>query len=313
MTTQPHVSARLTRAGGKLLFGITAAFAIAGLGMPAAVASESSAADSAQVLIASVSGDSLADVLERSEALTPPDQLAAYLGDVADELAAGGEAPGSFGLSDVPVDEARALLADAQASIDAGGEFSEAVEKFPAVPLDQPTYLDDAAGESTATAIAPLSADDPATPSEYVIWGEAFNSNHSWKIDSTFKVEDCEFFGCTDIDKLVVTTVVDPGQFATRVTLNQLYFPNQLGYFSSPEIKGRIYLPTAPAAAERIYTIVNPTGEFYCGHVNTDGKTFIMGFRVSVPTDGGDYWTVVPRTRTATCASTIAGFCQWWV
>ena len=118
---------------------------------------------------------------------------------------------------------------------------------------------------------------------------------------------------CQDIDKLVVTTVVDPGQFATRVTRNQLYFPSEMGHFSSPEITGKIYLPSAPAAAERRYTIVNNTGEFFYPHPDAVGTTFIMGFKVATPTDSGENRVVKPRTLTAICGTGIDGVCQWLV
>ena len=118
---------------------------------------------------------------------------------------------------------------------------------------------------------------------------------------------------CTSLDKLSITTTIDPGQYISRINHNQLYFPNNLNYFHSPEVQGKIYLPTAPAVVERNYTLVNSTGEFFYNHINTDGKTFVMGIQTSVPTDSGDYWTLSDRTLTATCGINIDGFCQWWL
>ena len=139
---------------------------------------------SEHVLIGTVTGDSLADILERSEPLNEPGQLAPYLDSLAFYIASG-EVGEALGLENLPVEEALVLVAHAKESIATDQPFSDAVENFRAGSEAEVEYVQDAPDGVVA---APFSSDDPSTPSEYNVWGQAYNSNRSWKLDLTFKL-----------------------------------------------------------------------------------------------------------------------------
>ena len=145
------------------------------------------------VLIGSVSGDSLADVLTRSESLNDPGDLEKFLDRLAAEATAG-RSVAILGFENESPQKAVELLSDAQSSLRLEKPFSDDVQRFEVVPESVAVAADKTANANRefSGGVAPMSAENPSTPSDYTVWGEAFNANHSWQWENVFKIDECQ-------------------------------------------------------------------------------------------------------------------------
>jgi len=254
------------------------------------------------------------------------ESVAAVL-DALSANAAIGTDVGVPGLEFATAAETSSLLEEAQVAVSTGAEIPAELSEVEIAPVDPghevaPSSLSNGVVVQLASSVRKVAAILPVlpmvsapvgtTPSQYLSYGGAISNNRAWQWDAGFNVYRCNTT-CTLTDRRSLRTTITPYQNRVRIEQQPSYSPNN-GGISTPQITGKIYIPSAPARGTNTVNVGTVFTTWYIDTPNlwTNGTKIIVGIEQRADTRTGEQAGLY-RTLTATCFPAPKSYCAWYV